>query len=87
MKRLLIRGAATELFERIYVFNDENKIIESLGVRLEDLEETVFALLEKYSITEINLSGALVYVRGIEEKLKTPKTATYSVDNLTFHYV
>jgi hypothetical protein len=87
MKRLLIRGTPTEVFEHLYVFNDGDSVTESLGVRFEDLEETVFALLEKYKIKHIDLSGSRVYTEGIERQIRKAGATTYSINDLSFRYV
>ena len=86
MNSLLIHGEPVGPFQRLYVLNGQ-KIIETLGITVNDLEETVFALVEKYNITHINLSGAKAYMEGIEQKLKTAGVSTYSIDDLTFQYV
>ena len=87
MKRLLVRGTPTEVFEHLYVFNDEDVLTESIGVKFEDLEETVFALLAKYEINHIDLSGSRVYTEGIERQIRKAGATTYSINDLSFRYV
>ena len=87
MKRLLIRGTPTEVFEHLYVFNDGDVLTESIGVKFEDLEETVFALLSKYEINHIDLSGSRVYIEGIERQIRKAGATTYSINDLSFRYV
>ena len=86
MNRLIVRGEPFGPFQYISVFVD-NERVESMGVQFDDLEEIVFALITKYDINHIDLSGAKGYMQGIEEKLKTTAVTTYSLDDLTFKYV
>ena len=86
MNRLIVRGEPVGPFQYISVFVDDQRV-DSLGVQFEDLEELVFAYIEKYNIKHIDLSGARGYMEGIEEKLKRTAVETYSLDDLTFRYV
>ena len=86
MNRLIVRGEPFGPFQYISVFVD-NERVESMGIQFDDLEEIVFALITKYGINHIDLSGAKGYMQGIEEKLKTTAITTYGLDDLTFKYV
>ena len=86
MNTLLIRGEPFGPFQRLYVFKDNEKI-ESIGVQIEDLDEVAFDLIKRYDIKNINLSGARLYMQGIEKQLKEAGITTYSLDDLTFKYV
>lgn len=86
MYTLLVRGEPFGPYQRLYVFENETKV-ESIGVPFEDLNEIAFALIKQYNIKHINLSGARVYMEGIEKQLKEAGVVTYSTDDLTFKYV
>lgn len=86
MNSLLIRGEPFGPFQHLYVFENDKRI-ESIGISIENLEEIAFALIEKYNITHINLSGSRVYMQGIEQQLKKAGVTTYSTDDLTFKYL
>jgi hypothetical protein len=86
MYTLLIRCEVFDPCRRLYVFKDQEKI-ESIGVSAEDFNEIAFELIHRYDIKHISLSGARMYMQGIEEQLKETGITTYSVDDLTFKYV
>lgn len=86
MNTLLIRGEPFGPFQRLYVFKDNEKT-ESIGVQMKDLDEVAFDLIKRYNIKHINLSGARLYMQGIEKQLKEAGITTYSLDDLTFKYV
>lgn len=86
MNTLLIRCEVFDPCRRLYVFKDSEKI-ESIGVPIEDFNEVAFALIQKYNITHINLSGAKMYMEGIEKQMKEVGVTTYSIDDLSFRYV
>ena len=86
MNILIVRGEPVVPFQYISLFIDDQRV-DSIGVQFEDLEEMVFAFIEKYNIKHIDLSGARGYMEGIEEKLKRTAVETYSLDDLTFRFV
>lgn len=86
MNRLILRGEPTGPFQKISVIVD-NKKVDSLGVHYDDLLEVVFELLQKYNLTHIDLSGARIYMEGIERQIKEMGMAIYSMTDLEFRYV
>ena len=88
MYRLIIRGEPVGPFQHIYVFDNSDKLVTSLGVTLDDLEEVVFELIQKYNIKTIDLSGYKAYMEGIEKNLKETGITTYRLDSdISFRYV
>ena len=86
MDRLIIRGEMFGPLLYVYIYKDGEKI-DSIGVSMENLEEVVFASIEKYNITTIDLSGARGFMQGIEKSLREKEIAQYSTDKITFRYV
>ena len=86
MNRLLIRGEPVGPFQHIYVFEND-KIVESIGIEIDNLEEIVFELVKKYNIDHIDLSGARVYMKGIEDKITKAGSAQYNLNGLSFRYL
>ena len=86
MDRLIIRGEMFGPFQHIYAYVGGTKV-DSIGVPMEDLEEVVFALLEKYNISHIDLSGARIFMQGIEQSIKEKEITQYSKGTITFRYV
>lgn len=86
MDRIIIRGEPTSPFQYIYVYVNGERV-ERLGVLMENLEDIVFALLKKYNINHIDLSGPRDYTTGIERILSNPQSIDYEYANITFKYV
>ena len=86
MYTLVVRCELFDAKRRLYVLKNTEKV-EAIGVNAEDFDEIAFALIHKYNIKHINLSGARMYMEGIEKQLKEAGINTYSVDDLSFKYV
>ena len=86
MDRMILRGEPTGPFQKISVIVNDKKV-ESLGVDYDDLLDVVFALVQKYDLKRIDLSGAKIYMQGIEHQIKEAGMALYSITDLEFCYV
>ena len=87
MDRLLIRGELLGPFQHLYIFQND-KLVEKIGVNMNDLTEITFSLINKYQIKTIHLSGApRVFMEGIEQQIKQAGIDTYHLNDLTFKYV
>jgi hypothetical protein len=86
MNRLLIRGEPVGPHHYVYIFQ-EDKMVESYGIKMEDLEEIVFDIIKNYNISLIDLSGAHSYMEGIQKMLEEKNVLDYQVVDLTFRYV
>ena len=86
MNRLIIRGEPTQIFQRISVIKNNEKV-EGVGVQIDDFEEVVFQCLEKYNIKNIDLSGPRAYTEGLERKIRQAGVTQYDITDLTFRYV
>jgi hypothetical protein len=86
MDRIIIRGEMFGPFQHIYAYVNSVKV-ESIGVSMENLEEVVFALLDKYNLSHIDLSGSRMFMQGIEHSIKEKAVTQYSKGEITFRYV
>lgn len=86
MDRIIIRGDTTAPYQHIYVYKNGDRI-DSTGVLFEDLAETVLACLEKYELTQIDLSGSRFYMEGIEKEIKNAAILKYGNLSINFRYV
>lgn len=84
--RVIIRGDVSSPFQHIYVYKNGERV-DTIGVQFEDLAETVLGYLEKYELDCIELSGAIMYMQGIEKNIKEAITTKYSGKDFTFRYV
>lgn len=52
------------------VYEDGNAL-ETKYTTIDDLEATIYELCEKYSVTEVDLTGPKQYNRGLKKKFET----------------
>ena len=86
MKKILIHSTPVAPTHKIYVLED-GVIIDQVGVRQEDLSETVNLLADKYNIDNISLKGPKTYTEGIEKQIKKANITQYNNRELIFKYV
>ena len=86
MNRLLIRGEPVGPHQYIYIFKDD-KMVESYGIPMDNLEEIVFDIVKNYDISLIDLSGTRTYMGGIKKMLEEKGATDYSIKDLMFRYV
>ena len=86
MYKLLIRGEPVGPKQYVYIFKDDKRV-ETIGVDIADLKEIVLACVEKYDITSIDLSGARMYMQGIEKDLISSDLTSYNINSLSFRYI
>ena len=86
MYRLLVRCEPTAVFQHLYVL-DKDSIVDQLGVKLDMLNEIAFEYIKKYNITKIDLSGARLYMQGIERSMREYGLDQYDNNTITYRYV
>lgn len=86
MDRIIIRGDLAAPFQHLYVYKNGERI-DTIGVLFEDLTETVLSYLQKYELTQLDLSGPRVYMEGVEKIIKEAIMKKYNFPDITFRYV
>ena len=86
MKKILVHSTPVTPTHKIYVL-DEGVVIDQIGVKSEDLAETVKLLVDKYDIHIVNLKGPKVYTEGIEKQIKKANIAHFNNSDIAFKYV
>ena len=86
MNRVIIHGDISAPFQHIYVYKDGERV-DTVGVLFEDIPETTLNYLEKYNLSNIDLSGARVYTEKIEQDIKKAMVCKYNSCDITFKYV
>lgn len=86
MKKILIHSTPVAPTHKIYVL-EEGVVVDQVGVRQEDLAETVNLLIEKHDVNTVSLKGPKTYTEGIEKQIKKANITHYNNKELTFKYV
>ena len=67
--------------QHFYVYQDGNKI-ESLSFTIDQINETLFSLCQKYNTNIVNLSAPHRYLQGVINSIKKAEYSKYSKNNL-----
>ena len=76
-------------FERrqsFYVYEDGNRL-EMQRPTIDEVNNTVFALSDKYDVTQVDLTGPKQYSRGIKKKLELAEMEKSSTNKLTINVI
>lgn len=75
-----------DLDQNLFVYEDSNKI-DAVKTTIENLNESLFALVEKYNIKQIDLTGPHQFLRGIKKDFKEKEFEKYSIDNIEINLI
>ena len=64
VNRIVIWTSPTVRFQKLYVFKD-GEMVDQVGVTVEDLNDTLLALMDKYHIKQLDFSGTHNYAEGL----------------------
>lgn len=84
--RIIVRGDVSSPFQHIYVYKNGERV-DTIGVQLDYVAETVLNYLQKYELDCIELSGATVYMQGFEKAIKETAIAQYAGKDFTIKYI
>lgn len=80
MKKIVASLQPFELKQTLYVYEDGNKI-DVVETTMEDLDNSIFALVEKYQIKEVDFFGPKQYSKGIKNQIEKKGIEKYSSNN------
>lgn len=87
MISLMIYGSPVAPFQKVYIMKG-NQITDTLGVEFENLAEVVVDLCKKYQVNHIDLSGAKLFMQGVEKQITESMIATnYELNDIRFRYL
>lgn len=87
MISLMIHGSPVAPFQQVYIMKD-NQIIDNLKAEFENLAEIVVDLCHKYKVNHIDLSGATLFMQGIEKQITALMIAKdYELNDIQFKYL
>lgn len=86
INKIIVWTSPTSLFQKIFVMK-EGTMIDKMGVQINDLEETLFSLVDKYEIYQIDFSGTQSFAKGIGDKLNNNQITKYNCTKISINYV
>lgn len=86
MKKIIGILRPFNLEQSFYVFEDGNKI-DSAELTIDEINDFIFNLIDKYNIHQIDLSGPKQYSKGIAEKIKQAEVTKYNKNSITINLI
>lgn len=75
-----------DLQQKIYVYQDGNKIDATIST-IQELNKTLFELIDEYDIKQVDLTGPEQFLRGIKQQLEEAELAKYSNNKITINLI
>lgn len=72
--------------QNFYVYEDGNRL-EVKQPTIDEITDTIFVLCDKYSITQVDLTGPKQYNRGLKKKIELAEMQKYSENKLTINII
>ena len=76
-KVLLVNIKPFTFTQIISIFEDGNEV-ETMAVPMNKIEEEILILTKHNDISEVNLIGPKVYIKGIQKKIEKAELKTYN---------
>ena len=77
MKKIIAMIRPFDLDQILMVYEDGNKI-DMINSKLENLNDNIFALMEKYNVYQLDLTGPKKYVKGLKNQIDKDFVTKYS---------
>ena len=84
--KIVIWTSPTIRFQKLYVFK-EGEMVDQIGVTVEDLNETLLALMNKYNINRLDFSGTHSYAEGLVKDFQEKSMLKFGVNDVRINYV
>lgn len=75
-----------DLAQSFYVYEDGNKI-DAAYPTIDEINNTLFQFIEKYDISQIDLTGPKQYARGISNKFQEAELMKYNQHKITINLI
>lgn len=70
----------------LMVYEDGNKI-DYAETNIDELNNTLFTLAEKYEVTQFDMTGPKKYLKGLENRIKEAEIAKYTTNKLIINII
>ena len=68
------------------VFED-GELIDIQLYNMQNINESLFALIDKHEIEQVDLAGPKAYVNGIVDQFKTAEMTKYNMNKIEFNII
>jgi hypothetical protein len=72
--------------QNFYVYEDGNKL-DSASPTIDEISETIFALMQEYDVSQLDLVGPKQYNKGLSKKIKEAEMVKYDKNTLEINIV
>lgn len=75
-----------DLEQSFYVYENGNKI-DMAYPTIDEVNDTIFTFVEKYNITQVDLTGPKQYIKGISKKIKEAEFSKYNKNSIQINLI
>ena len=86
MKKIVGILRPFDLEQSFYVYENGNKI-DMAHPTVDEINEVVFSFIEKYNISQVDLTGPKQYSKGISNKIKEAEMLKYNKNSLEINII
>lgn len=86
MKKIVGVLRPFDLEQSFYVYENGNKI-DMAHPTVDEINEVVFSFVEKYNISQIDLTGPKQYSKGISKKIKETEMLKYNKNSIEVNLI
>jgi hypothetical protein len=84
--KIIVWTNPTAPFQKIYVMKD-GALVDQMGIMPNNIEDIVYALVDKYQITDIDFSGAKSFAEHFADALKNNQVIRYGEQKLNINFI
>lgn len=86
MKKIIGILRPFDLEQTFYVYENGNKI-DMAHPTIEEISDTILSFVEKYNISQVDLTGPKQYSKGISNKIKEAEMSKYNKNSLEINII
>jgi hypothetical protein len=86
MKKIIGMIKPFDMKQNFYVYEDGNKL-DSASPTIDEINETIFALMQEYGVSQLDLVGPKQYNKGLSKKIKEAEMVKYDKNTLEINIV
>ena len=86
MKKIVGVLRPFDLEQSFYVYENGNKI-DMANPTVDEINEIIFSFVEKYDVSQIDLTGPKQYSKGISKKIKEAEVLKYNKNSLIINLI